>query len=427
MSLTVSNLKTILLSSFFCVITSLSFSQPVNDNCATAEVLCDMNPVNGLTTGATNEIGPNAADGPSATGVTCFPFEKTVWYSFTTNSAGGDVTVNVTNVNCVGAGNGISGLIYQANTPCDNSTYSVASNCESNSGVGFSLNALGLAPNTTYYVLISSGRDCSFDLNAQGPGFGNVGPPSVNLTSAPNGLVCEQTPILFTATPTNCASPIYNWTLNGATVQTGTSNTYTSNQLQNGDDVEVQILCSCGPGATSNTVTITAYPNVADAGPDQAIPYGTSTQLQGSGGMNPTWSPSAGLSNTNTYNPTAAPKTSTIYYLTVTDANGCTFTDSVMIMVVDSITVPNTFTPNSDGVNDTWEILNIENFPKVKITVYDRWGQEVYKTIGYPPSKRWDGTKGGKKLPASTYYYVINLSIDAVEERLVKGSVSIIY
>lgn len=412
---------------FTLFISNFLLSQPVNDNCSNSTVLCDINPVSGNSSGATTEIGINAADGPSVNGSACFSLEKTIWYRFTTNSIGGDVTVNIGGVLCTGGGNGVSGIIYQANTPCNNASYTSVSNCESNSGVGFSLNALGLAPNTTYYVLISSGADCTFDINVQGPGFVGGGAPSVSITDSPTGMICEQTQVTFTAAPTNCTNPVYNWTVNGVTVQSGNSNIYASNQLKNNDNVEVQILCSCGPSAVSNTVTITAYPNLVDAGPDQTIPFGGSVIMQGSGGMNPTWSPSTALSNVNTFNPTASPGNHIRYYLTVTDGNGCTFVDSVFILVVDSITVPNTFTPNSDGVNDTWEILNIENFPKVKIIVYNRWGQEVYKTIGYTPSKQWNGTKGGKKLPASTYYYVISLSVDADEERLVKGSVSIIY
>ena len=94
---------------------------------------------------------------------------------------------------------------------------------------------------------------------------------------------------------------------------------------------------------------------------------------------------------------------------------------------MDSIFVPNTFTPNSDGVNDTWEIRLIEFFPKAEITVFDRWGQIVFKTIGYPNSARWDGTRNGTKLPASTYYYTISLSIDSKEERIKTGSVTLIY
>ncbi len=404
---------------------NIGFTQPANDLCSNAIKICDSNPVNGSTTGATAQTGPNAPDGPNAGSLTCFPFEQTVWYEFTTNSTGGDVSINISGVVCAGIGNDISGILYQAGTPCDNSTYAVASNCQANSAVGFTLTALGLAANTTYYVQLSSGKDCNFDIEAMGPGITNI-PATLVINSSAGGTICEQTPVTFTANPTDCDNPIYTWIINGIVVQTGGA-TFTSSDIKNNDNVSAQIACACGPGATSNTIIMSMHPNIANAGPDQIIPFGSSTDLDGSGGMNPIWTPGNTLSDPTVYNPSATPSISTVYTLTVNDPNGCTFEDSVLIQVIDSITVPNTFTPNGDGVNDTWQILNIENFPEVKIIVYDRWGQEVYKTIGYTPAKRWNGTNGGKQLPASTYYYVISLSITAKDKKLVTGSVTIVY
>ncbi len=71
------------------------------------------------------------------------------------------------------------------------------------------------------------------------------------------------------------------------------------------------------------------------------------------------------------------------------------------------VTIPNTFTPNGDGVNDKWNIKNINSFPNCTVQVFDRWGQNVYSSIGY--ELPWDGTYKTSALPAGTYYYVINL------------------
>lgn len=71
------------------------------------------------------------------------------------------------------------------------------------------------------------------------------------------------------------------------------------------------------------------------------------------------------------------------------------------------VTIPNVFTPNGDGVNDTWEILDIGGCGKQQVTVYNRWGNEVYTSTEY--TTPWDGTVNGKLLPYGTYYYVIVL------------------
>jgi gliding motility-associated-like protein len=85
-------------------------------------------------------------------------------------------------------------------------------------------------------------------------------------------------------------------------------------------------------------------------------------------------------------------------------------TDSVPIKEIDcSLTnIPNTFTPNGDGINDTWEIDALQAFPNCTVAIYTRWGQQVFKSTGY--AKPFDGNYNGKELPVGTYYYVISLT-----------------
>jgi gliding motility-associated-like protein len=68
--------------------------------------------------------------------------------------------------------------------------------------------------------------------------------------------------------------------------------------------------------------------------------------------------------------------------------------------------IPNAFTPNEDGINDTWIIENIELFPSAYIYVYNRWGQELW--VGRP-GENWNGTYKDKLVPTGPYLYVINL------------------
>jgi gliding motility-associated-like protein len=70
-----------------------------------------------------------------------------------------------------------------------------------------------------------------------------------------------------------------------------------------------------------------------------------------------------------------------------------------------NIVIPNAFSPNGDGINDTWQIKLLNSFLNAKVQVFNRQGQLVFNTKGY--SKPWDGTSNGKPLPIGTYYYVI--------------------
>ena len=78
---------------------------------------------------------------------------------------------------------------------------------------------------------------------------------------------------------------------------------------------------------------------------------------------------------------------------------------------VDEVILPlptNMITPNGDGINDTWVIRNIEDFSNSTIRIFNRSGQEVYKTDNY--KNDWDGRRNGNLLPTGTYYYTIESS-----------------
>jgi len=68
--------------------------------------------------------------------------------------------------------------------------------------------------------------------------------------------------------------------------------------------------------------------------------------------------------------------------------------------------IPNTFTPNNDGINDKWVIKYLNDYPDARVEVFTRTGQLVFRSSkGY--ATPWDGTKGGKALPFDTYYYIM--------------------
>ncbi len=76
------------------------------------------------------------------------------------------------------------------------------------------------------------------------------------------------------------------------------------------------------------------------------------------------------------------------------------------------ITTYNAFSPGNDGLNDTWIIPNITEFPENVVTFYNRWGVELNRIPNYNnKDKVWDGTtKSGNQLTNGTYFYVIELN-----------------
>ena len=78
-----------------------------------------------------------------------------------------------------------------------------------------------------------------------------------------------------------------------------------------------------------------------------------------------------------------------------------------MIRVYKKLKVPNVFSPNGDGINDTWVITGIDTYPEATVKVFSRSGLVVFQTKSN--EKAWDGTYNGKPVPVGTYYYLINL------------------
>jgi len=252
--------------------------------------------------------------------------------------------------------------------------------------------------------------------------------PTVTITSSTTNA-CSNAPVTFTANENGCTSGAsYQWFANGSPIGTDTSTTF-STTLSSNSNITVVMTCSdvCSTPATSNSLNINVTTVNANAGPDQLIGEGQSAGLSGSGGGTYSWSPSSTLSDPSVADPIATPATTTTYFLTVT-INGCTDTDEVTIIVAPLINVPNTFTPNGDGTNDIWLIQNIDQYPACKVNIYDRWGQKVYNSVGYSNTNAWDGTNHGLYLPASTYYYVIDLnSGQGKDGDIYTGSLTIVY
>ena len=132
------------------------------------------------------------------------------------------------------------------------------------------------------------------------------------------------------------------------------------------------------------------------------------------------------LSDTTDANPKFTPETDGefTFNLVVTDNNGCVNTDSVTIVVIPLVDIVNIFSPNGDGINDTWVIPFLEKYPDADLWIYNRWGELIYKVIGGYDTP-WDGTYNGKPVPVGSYYYVLELNHPDAEEPIT-GPISVI-
>jgi gliding motility-associated-like protein len=264
-------------------------------------------------------------------------------------------------------------------------------------GVSYTWNPGGIATaaatvspvaTTTYTVTGTNAAGCT------GTATYVVTISSLPVSAGGSTTICEGQ----SATLTSGGGTTYTWSPGGASsssvsVSPTSTTTYTVTGTTSG--------CN---GTATVTVNVNSAP-IISAGPDVIVMEGASTTLNASGGGTYTWSPPAGLSCTNCQSPIATPLQPTIYCVTVTNGAGCTTNDCVEVGIEYQIEIPNVFTPNGDGTNETFYIHGLK-LGVAPIKIYNRWGRVVYESLGYNNDWNGDGVSDG------VYYYILNYPLN---------------
>ncbi|MBL0294638.1 MAG: gliding motility-associated C-terminal domain-containing protein [Saprospiraceae bacterium] len=168
---------------------------------------------------------------------------------------------------------------------------------------------------------------------------------------------------------------------------------------------------------------------IVDAGPDQTIKLGESTQLSGFASLPGQdwiirWLPGDHLSCINCWDPIAMPYHDFMYILTVQDDEQCSGRDTVLIRInkYKPLYIPNAFSPNGDGINDRFNAYAGIALKQIrKLRIFDRWGDLVYETSNIQPGENllgWDGKFQGKEMNPGVFVYhiVAEFLDDSLEE-----------
>jgi len=256
------------------------------------------------------------------------------------------------------------------------------------------------------YVVMTSSLNCA----TQPTGTSNT--VTLNVLPVPNPVInhvdttiCSGSSVVLPAT---VGTGTLSWTNSGVAISGAATSSLTV--TKSGSYVIKENNGTCSTSSAAVNVTVIPTPN-ANAGADVYVKEGQTVTLNGSGGAVYSWTPSTGLSNPNTANPSFVATNDITYVVRVADpTNTCYTSASVNIVVEKPVIIPNAFTPNGDGDNDNWQIRNIEGYPNVSYEVFNRWGNIVWKHSGN--LKNWDGTdyQNGQPLPDGTYFYVIKLN-----------------
>jgi gliding motility-associated-like protein len=234
------------------------------------------------------------------------------------------------------------------------------------------------------------------------------------ITSPLNQTICSGGTVTLTATNPNTGNGSIIWFADlGLTNQIGIGPSYITPSLTSSTVVYMAIV-NAGCNTSINVFNITVNNAQVTAGPDLTICPGTAAQLNVTSlGGTISWSPGGSLNDSTLQNPLATPNINTTYVVTVTNGP-CFATDSVNVTIDGSnpncgiIPSYNAFSPDRDGVNDTWIIDAVSAHPDNRVTIFNRWGDKLVSFEDYDNvNVVWDGTYNGNLLPSGTYFYVL--------------------
>src|SRR3989338_6344618 len=203
----------------------LGVTQVAYNSCSNALDLCPGTVFSATNIDANATLCPGCEDDFNF----CFPTDNTVWFSFTTNAVGGAVQVDVFNLVFEanpGQDNELQATIIETIVPCNAPSYIPIGNCVSNAAGNFTLNALGLAPSTTYLVVvdgdnsgvgITSPAECTFDIRISGSAIDRSVPAIGVLQNSSS--ICLNEAVYFEATLADCPDTgSFQWFVNGSLV-----------------------------------------------------------------------------------------------------------------------------------------------------------------------------------------------------------------
>jgi len=226
---------------------------------------------------------------------------------------------------------------------------------------------------------------------------------------------------------------IWNWNLGNGQ----------SSALQNpqgtyqGGTYQVSLITSVAFGCSDTaTASVTINPLPTIKGPAEiSTPVGVPVTIPFSYGGDVTtwaWTPATNLSCTDCANPSATLQFNQQYSVIVTDSNNCMDTASILIKTVcndENYFIPNTFSPNNDGVNDYFyprgrSIYNIQS-----MRVFNRWGQMVFQRQDFPANSEtmgWDGNFNGRPAPSDAYVYIVEVICNNAQVIALHGTITLV-
>lgn len=222
----------------------------------------------------------------------------------------------------------------------------------------------------------------------------------------------------------------------GASYVWGDGSTEPTYKVTSAGNYAVTISTTCQTIETNIQVDGVGFE--VELGPDQQVELGDAVYLQAAvspspGGSSYTWTSSTGnISCTSCTELTESPNADTWYYLTVTDPDGCSARDSLLVEVINdrNVFIPTAFSPNGDGINDQFFIHSRRPAEIVSLQIFDRWGNLLFQnenTSTNDPIYGWDGRSRGRPMNDGVFFYLARLRFLDEQEVEYKGELVLLH
>jgi len=191
--------------------------------------------------------------------------------------------------------------------------------------------------------------------------------------------------------------------------------------------LSAQTPLGCTGSDTSGIIRTRPPLDIVNLTPTTTIAYGDSLRLNVDSGDYYTWAPTGSIANENVQDPLVYPKESTLYTVYAWNAEGCRDTGYVQVNIDFAMSefIPSAFTPNGDGRNDVFKVLNLRYQTVVEFRIFNRYGQEVFATTA--ANQGWNGTySNGQPAETGVYQYLIRTVRPDGRPQLYKGDLTLL-
>lgn len=289
---------------------------------------------------------------------------------------------------------------------------------------------------TSHSPLVTPDRDTSYTVTATNP-YGCTNTKIISLTvtqpitvQTTDGVICDGTSTRLMAT----GADRYQWTPAATLSDANIPDPIARPTVSTDYTVTGQDKYNCFTASAVSHVIVHTSPTV-NAGPDITTSNGSIIPMRLELSEDVTtvrWTPQDGLSCSVCANTTITPKNDATYYIEVTNRYGCTAKDELNLKIVcdnANIFIPNSFSPNRDGVNDIFYIRGRGAQEVKSFKIFNRWGQLVYERYSFTTndsSKGWDGTFKGQAANPDVYVYFTEVVCDKGGAQLLKGNITLL-